>query len=75
MPGARLYRPNDALSQSRPRAPDDAGIGCSTPRTRDGNFDRTIDLTTSVDAATAQLSAGVLRAAVRLLSRPRARAT
>ena len=77
MPGARLRRPNDALSKSRLRAPEGAWIGRSTPRTRDGNFDDIADLTTSVYAAQAKLTAGVqrasLRAAVRSLCRSRAR--
>ena len=63
MPGARLCRLNDA--PSRLRAPDDARIDCPTPRTRDGNFDRTDDQTKSVDAAQSQLSARVLRASLR----------
>ena len=78
MPRARLHCPNDALSRSQPRASDGAWIGCSTPRARDGNFHQTTDLTTLLDAASAQLSAGVLRAtlhaAVRSLSRLRSRA-
>ena len=76
IPGTRLCRPNSALSRSR--APEGAPFGCLTPHTRDGNFDRTFNITTLVDAAETQLSACVLRAslrvAVRSLSRSQSRA-
>ena len=65
MPGARERRPDRTLLGSRPRAPDGARLGCSTPRTRDGNFDRNADLTMSVDAACAQISGGLLCASLR----------
>ena len=75
MPGACKRRPDRPLLRSRSRAPDDARIRCSTPRTRDGNFEHTVDLITTVDAAGPQLFAGVLRtslrAVVRSLSRSR----
>ena len=77
IPDTRRLRPNG--TRSRSRAPDSALIGFSTPRVRDGNFDRTVDLTTVVDAAGTQLSAGLsrasLRATIQSLSRSRARAS
>ena len=78
MPGVREHCPDRPLIGSRSRVPDGVRISFSTQRTRDGNFDRNANLPTSVDAAQAQLSAGVLRAslsAVRSLSRSRSRAT
>ena len=78
MTGACKRRPDRPLSRSRFCAPDSARIICSTPRTRDSNFYRTADLTTSVYAAEPQLSVDVphvsLRAIVRSLSRSRSRA-
>ena len=44
-------RPDRPELGSQSRAPDGARIGCSTPRTRDGNFDRTDNLTVSIDSA------------------------
>ena len=76
MSGARKRTPDRPLLRSRSRASVGARIGYLTPRTCDGNFDRTTDLIRSVDAAEPQLFADVLReslrASVRSLSRSRA---
>ena len=78
IPGAFRFLIAGPLSQSWRRAPVSARTASSTPRTHDGDFDRTIDLVTLSDADLAQLFADVLRASLRsadhMLSRSPSRA-
>ena len=73
IPGAHKRRLDRLLLRSRSRAPNGARIGYSTPRTDNCNFNRTDDLTASVDAARSHQSACVLHTSQQPAARSRSR--